>query len=73
MLNTIDPITERRMLAHAKRVYLEEEIREKWAWRSWYRRIAREMFGTRWDDLEAANTAEIGRLVTELRKARAYR
>lgn len=61
---------EARIVAHARRIALEEALRERLEWRRWYRTTCRTMFGRRWDDLAAANTAELRALVRLLRRER---
>lgn len=61
---------ERRASVRARRIVLEEDIAQAWAWRAWYRTVARELFGHRWDDLARSNGAEIRRMVRDLRRER---
>ena len=58
-----------RIQSHANRIALEEAIRDRWLYRLWYRTVARQI-GLEWSDLEAANTAQLRRLIRLLRRER---
>ena len=62
---------DRRIADHALRVALEEQIREAWKIRRWFRTTGRTLFGLRWTDLEAMNAADLRRYVRHLRRVRA--
>jgi len=67
------PDIARRIADHALTVALEESIRERWSWRTWYRTTARGLFEGRWDDLAVDNERMLRRLVHRLRRVRAAR
>ena len=67
MIETMTTRDYEQVRLHARRIALTEEIAQRWAFRRWYRTVARDMFGHRWDDLEVANTAELVRLIAALR------
>ena len=64
---------ERRIAAHAHRIALEEALKDRLKWRRDYSDggFIRALFSHRWDDLRAANNAEIRRLIRLLRRERA--
>ena len=67
MIDTMTTRDYEKVRLHARRLALIEEIRQRWAWRSWYRTVARDMFGHRWDDFADQNTAELHRQIAALR------
>jgi hypothetical protein len=61
---------EARVANHAQRLVLEEAVKDKLAFRRWYRTSARRLFQERWLDLEQANDRELRLLLRQLRRVR---
>jgi hypothetical protein len=62
---------EARVANHAQRLVLEEAVKDKLAFRRWYRTSARRLFQERWLDLDQANDRELRLLLRQLRRVRA--